>query len=624
MELQTENQKTGAIASAPASNPPTSGTETNATTATVTESTNPDTSNNPPGQFPVNPTAMPSTINPVITNSQPENFITTFPIPAPPVATAATSSIPPKTLWMGDIDPYSDEETIGQIWSNLGKNVLVKLIKAKKGTPAAALNTGHAGYCFIEFDTHEEAMMALSLNGTKIPNSNNRVFRLNWASSATLSTPIPQSPEYSLFVGDLAPTTTEAHLLSLFQAHFKTVKTVRVMTDPTTGASRCFGFVRFSDESERRDALIKMQGIWCAGRPLRVALATPRNASVSNVNAAAAAVNMMGGPPVGIPGSFSQDMMMYNPYGANPAMAAAAMQQYYGGPSNTPGQGGLNSGNNSGGNYSGGFSDPNNTTVFIGGLASGVPESTLLSLFQPFGAIIHVKIPPGKGCGFVKFRTREDAEAAIAGMQGFAIAGSRVRLSWGRSQNPARGNGNNGNGGSSNGMNGRNGNSGGSMGGFGSLGGYGANGSGINSGIGAMSSSLGGANSLMNSGLGSTANVLSNPGLTASPSGGIGAGEMMMPNTLQAYNPSNYYGSPQSMAMNLIAANAAAAAAAGMGGIGGPTGAGGEMMFGLGGGGPDMLNGAGDFMYGGMGGYYGNPEGDYEDDEREEQNEEQN
>ncbi|GME81212.1 unnamed protein product [Ambrosiozyma monospora] len=81
------------------------------------------------------------------------------------------------------------------------------------------------------------------------------------------------------------------------------------------------------------------------------------------------------------------------------------------------------------------FNDPNNTTVFVGGLSSVVTEDTLMTLFEQFGQIIHVKVPPGKGCGFVKFTRRENAEQAIAGMQGFIIGGSRIRLSWGRSNN---------------------------------------------------------------------------------------------------------------------------------------------------------------------------------------------
>ena len=78
------------------------------------------------------------------------------------------------------------------------------------------------------------------------------------------------------------------------------------------------------------------------------------------------------------------------------------------------------------------FVDPNNTTVFVGGLSSDVSEPTLHTLFKPFGLIQQVKIPPGKNCGFVKYSNREEAEEAIAAMQGFVIGGNRVRLSWGR------------------------------------------------------------------------------------------------------------------------------------------------------------------------------------------------
>lgn len=40
----------------------------------------------------------------------------------------------------------------------------------------------------------------------------------------------------------------------------------------------------------------------------------------------------------------------------------------------------------------------------------------------------------GKHCGFVQFVRKPDAERAIEKMQGFPIGGSRIRLSWGRSQ----------------------------------------------------------------------------------------------------------------------------------------------------------------------------------------------
>lgn len=97
--------------------------------------------------------------------------------------------------------------------------------------------------------------------------------------------------------------------------------------------------------------------------------------------------------------------------------------------------------------------DPYNTTVFVGGLSPLISEETLRTFFTPFGEIhyvrvsllrywwdaniavfVQVKVPVGKHCGFVQFVRKADAERAIDKMQGFPIGGSRIRLSWGRSQ----------------------------------------------------------------------------------------------------------------------------------------------------------------------------------------------
>lgn len=76
-----------------------------------------------------------------------------------------------------------------------------------------------------------------------------------------------------------------------------------------------------------------------------------------------------------------------------------------------------------------------NTTVFVGGLSAPIREEELRQYFQHFGEIVYVKIPPGKGCGFVQYVSRSSAELAIQQMNGYQIGNSRIRLSWGRSQN---------------------------------------------------------------------------------------------------------------------------------------------------------------------------------------------
>ncbi|KAJ3071864.1 hypothetical protein HK102_006355 [Quaeritorhiza haematococci] len=288
------------------------------------------------------------------------------------------------TLWMGDLEPWMDENYIKQLWYSLGENVNVKMIRDK-------FTGGNAGYCFVDFGNAPAAMKYLStINGTLIPGTN-RVFKLNWASGGGLNDrKEDRGPEFSIFVGDLGPEVNDFMLLSTFQQRYISCKSAKVVTDPMTGMSRGYGFVRFSDEGEQQRAMGEMQGQYCGSRPMRISMATPKNKAGGGSSSAPPAQH----------GYYSQAPQAYNQ-----------------------------------------FTDPNNTTVFVGGLNSGVHEDELRSYFQPFGEITYVKIPPGKGCGFVQYVHRQSAEMAIQQMNGYSIAslfvikgGSRVRLSWGRSQ----------------------------------------------------------------------------------------------------------------------------------------------------------------------------------------------
>jgi RNA recognition motif-containing protein len=263
----------------------------------------------------------------------------------------------------------------------------------------AYLYRNNAGYCFVDFASPGAAGKALSYNGQMMPNSQ-RPLKLNWASGGGLQdrSREDRGPEFSIFVGDLGPDVNELILLNLFQNKFKSCKSAKIMTDPLTGMSRGYGFVRFADESEQQRALTEMQGVYCGNRPMRISTATPKNKGGPGPTQ----MGMVPGP--------AGPMGMYS-------MGAPPMS-YYGAPQP------MNQ-----------FTDPNNTTVFVGGLSGYVTEDELRSFFQGFGEITYVKIPPGKGCGFVQFVQRHAAEMAINQMQGYPIGNSRVRLSWGRSQN---------------------------------------------------------------------------------------------------------------------------------------------------------------------------------------------
>lgn len=51
-------------------------------------------------------------------------------------------------------------------------------------------------------------------------------------------------------------------------------------------------------------------------------------------------------------------------------------------------------------------------------LLEQVTEDQLRAIFHRFGEIVYVKIPAGKGCGFVQFMGRTNAEAAMLAMNG--------------------------------------------------------------------------------------------------------------------------------------------------------------------------------------------------------------
>lgn len=235
------------------------------------------------------------------------------------------------------------------------------------------------------------------------------------------------------------------------------------MTDPITNVSRGYGFVRFHSSYEAQRALTEMDGVYISPydrrsqhRLLRVspavnrsrtlfssipsgtspvphsfpsfattAEAMPRDDNAKNMadeyksapltrpgrhlgleHHSSAAADLSGPDPTGLT-SFS------GPSGSNARTPADAIDSPH-------------------------ALDPRITTVFVGGLSPFVTEGTLKSFFSPFGKLSHVKIPPGLGCGFVVFQKKSDAAEAIEKMQGFRIAGSSIRLSWGRLKSESR------------------------------------------------------------------------------------------------------------------------------------------------------------------------------------------
>ncbi|XP_021767656.1 polyadenylate-binding protein RBP47C-like [Chenopodium quinoa] len=277
-----------------------------------------------------------------------------------------------KTIWVGDLHHWMDEIYLSSCFASAGEIASVKVIRNKQ--------TGASeGYGFVEFFTHAIADKVLqSYTGHMMPNAE-QPFRLNWATFSMADKRTDNGSDLSIFVGDLAADVTDTMLHELFATKYPSVKAAKVVIDANTGRSKGYGFVRFGDDSERTQAMTDMNGVYCSTRPMRIGPATPRK--------------------------------------------SLGYQQGGYGSSNNAGQGSQSEG------------DSSNTTIFVGGLDPSVTDEDLRQPFSQYGEIVSVKIPVGKGCGFVQFANRGHAEEALNKLNGSVIGKQTVRLSWGR--NPA-------------------------------------------------------------------------------------------------------------------------------------------------------------------------------------------
>ncbi|KAK8450489.1 hypothetical protein SEVIR_6G035300v4 [Setaria viridis] len=190
--------------------------------------------------------------------------------PAPaPVAAAAAGPNEVRTLWIGDLQYWMDENYIYGCFAATGEVQSVKLIRDK--------HTGQLqGYGFVEFMTRATAEKVLqTYNGTMMPNVE-LPFRLNWASAGEKR---DDSPDYTIFVGDLAADVTDYILQETFRVHYPSVKGAKVVTDKLTMRPKGYGFVKFGDPNEQARAMTEMNGMLCSSRPMRIGPAANKKAT---------------------------------------------------------------------------------------------------------------------------------------------------------------------------------------------------------------------------------------------------------------------------------------------------------------------------------------------------------
>ena len=292
-------------------------------------------------------------------------------------------------LWMGDLDPMWTENDIMGIWREVGEApVNVKIMRDKQGKPQ---------YSFVTFASPEAVAASLEKNRSQIPGSS-RHFKLNWASGGSQADTRPpvnrmrNSPDigrghsdYSLFVGDLGMEVTEPELFAKFNQSFPgEVKQAKIMIDPSSGASKGFGFIRFLSVEAQQRALQSMNGIIIGQRPIRLGLANGGSSEAAS--------------------SVSKK--------ADDLLAAVHISQAQ--PALTP------------------FTDPNNTTIAVKGIISSITRDELIAHFLPFGHLIYCKVDYTCQIAHVKYFLRASAEKALLFLHGFVVNGARLILRWGR------------------------------------------------------------------------------------------------------------------------------------------------------------------------------------------------
>ena len=206
-------------------------------------------------------------------------------VQAPNHIHSSTNSLASRsTLLWGELEPWMDEEYAKQVCGLMGWDPVS--IKVPHPTPDASTGqqANNPGYCFLTFPSpaHAASVLAQISNSgnsgksppVSMPNSA-KPFVMNWASSAAPASPVStafsatngaQAPcaqqypkEYSIFVGDLAPETSNSDLVAVFRnpvlglrndrepkfiRPFLSCKSAKIMLDPLTGVSRGYGFVR--------------------------------------------------------------------------------------------------------------------------------------------------------------------------------------------------------------------------------------------------------------------------------------------------------------------------------------------------------------------------------------------
>ena len=229
--------------------------------------------------------------------------------------------------------------------------------------------------------------------------------------------------ERRIYIGNLGPDLLDPTLRAAF-APFGTILDVDVGRDPATGKGKGYAFIEFANPTAAEGAMLTMNGYDIDGRPLRVNY--PNSAGITTVPTVGQG-HLASVTPQQLLALADQANRNLKALGHVAGVGVAAV-----GAAGVEGAGGV-----------GGDS----ARVYVGGVPYEMVAEHVKQIFESFGTILSCEMvasveKPGthRGYGFIEFASEEAAVGAIAGMDGFSLAGKPLKVAKASSSNnPSRG-----------------------------------------------------------------------------------------------------------------------------------------------------------------------------------------
>lgn len=284
-----------------------------------------------------------------------------------------------RSVYVGNIHVNVTEKLLAEVFRSVGLLAGCKLIKKDKSS-----------YGFIDYHDRASAALAImTLHGRQLYG---QALKVNWAYATGQRE--DTSGHFNVFVGDLSPEVTDATLFACFSV-YPSCSDARVMWDHKTGRSKGYGFVSFRNQQDAQSAINDLTGKWLGNRQIRCNWATKG-------------------------AGFNEDKQIND--NENALI--------------------LTSGSSDAGKENANEEAPENnpsyTTVYVGNLSHEVTQAELHCHFHALGTgtIEEVRTQMGKGFGFVRYHTHEEAAQAIQMANGMIVRGRTMKCSWGSKPTP--------------------------------------------------------------------------------------------------------------------------------------------------------------------------------------------